>query len=103
MTVGSETRLLRELARRFESSRPTKGEDPKPIPRFLIPRICRDLRTETAVPSTGADGNELLTDAARERLRSHGVEFRSEDHGNALSVYCHDPDGHVLELTTYVR
>ena len=42
-------------------------------------------------------------DAAQERLRSHGVEFRYEDHGNALSVYFDDPDGHVLELTTYVR
>ena len=42
-------------------------------------------------------------DAAQERLRSHGVEFRYEDHGSALSVYFTDPDGHVLELTTYVR
>jgi len=42
-------------------------------------------------------------DAAQERLRSHGVEFRYEDHGNALSVYFDDPDGHVLEITTYVR
>jgi lactoylglutathione lyase len=41
-------------------------------------------------------------DAAKERLRAHGVEFRSEDHGNALSVYFADPDGHVLEITTYV-
>lgn len=41
--------------------------------------------------------------AAQERLRSHGVEFRFEDHGNALSVYFGDPDGHILELTTYVR
>jgi len=42
-------------------------------------------------------------DGAQERLRSHGVEFRYEDHGNALSVYFNDPDGHVLELTKYVR
>ena len=42
-------------------------------------------------------------DAARERLRSHGVEFRDEDHGNALSLYFSDPDGNVVELTTYVR
>jgi glyoxylase I family protein len=42
-------------------------------------------------------------DAAQERLRSHGVEFRYEDHGNALSVYFDDPDGHVLEITSYVR
>jgi glyoxylase I family protein len=42
-------------------------------------------------------------DAAQERLRKHDVSFRYEDHGNALSVYFDDPDGHVLELTTYVR
>jgi len=42
-------------------------------------------------------------DAAQERLGSHGVEFIYENHGNALSVYFRDPDGHVLELTTYVR
>jgi glyoxylase I family protein len=42
-------------------------------------------------------------DAAQERLREHGVSFNYEDHGNALSVYFRDPDGHVLELTTYVR
>lgn len=42
-------------------------------------------------------------DAAQERLRSQGVEFHYEDHGNALSVYFRDPDGHVIELTTYVR
>jgi catechol-2,3-dioxygenase len=41
--------------------------------------------------------------AAQERLRSHAVEFRYEDHGNALSLYFDDPDGHVVELTTYVR
>ena len=42
-------------------------------------------------------------DGAQERLRSYGVEFRYEDHGNALSVYFGDPDGHVIEITTYVR
>jgi catechol 2,3-dioxygenase-like lactoylglutathione lyase family enzyme len=39
---------------------------------------------------------------AQERLREHGVDFRFEDHGNAHSVYFRDPDGHTLELTTYV-
>ena len=38
---------------------------------------------------------------ARERLDVHGVEFRFEDHGNAHSVYFPDPDGNVIELTTY--
>ena len=39
---------------------------------------------------------------AQERLRRHGVDFRFEDHGNAHSVYLRDPDGHTIELTTYV-
>jgi catechol-2,3-dioxygenase len=38
---------------------------------------------------------------AQERLREHGVEFRLEDHGNAHSLYFPDPDGNVIELTTY--
>ena len=39
--------------------------------------------------------------SAQTRLREHGVEFRFEDHGNAHSVYFPDPDGNVIELTTY--
>ncbi len=42
-------------------------------------------------------------DRAREHLEARGVEFRSEDHGNALSVYVADLDGNVVELTTYLR
>jgi catechol 2,3-dioxygenase len=45
------------------------------------------------------DRDELAL--ARTRLREHGVEFRFEDHGNAHSVYFPDPDGNVIELTTY--
>ena len=45
-------------------------------------------------------GRSDLADA-RTRLRAHGVEFRSEDHGNAQSLYFPDPDGNVIELTTY--
>jgi catechol 2,3-dioxygenase-like lactoylglutathione lyase family enzyme len=39
-------------------------------------------------------------DAWRERL---GDSARFEDHGNAHSLYFRDPDGNVVELTTYVR
>jgi glyoxylase I family protein len=63
-------------------------------------------RRRSAPESTGlrhvafaVSGDDLSL--ARERLNEHGVEFRSEDHGNALSVYFTDPDGHVIELTTY--
>jgi lactoylglutathione lyase len=38
---------------------------------------------------------------AQERLRERGVDFRFEDHGNAHSVYFSDPDGNVIELTSY--
>ena len=40
---------------------------------------------------------------AQAHLREQDVEFRSEDHGNALSVYLADLDGNVIELTTYDR
>jgi catechol 2,3-dioxygenase len=47
-------------------------------------------------------GRDDLSDA-QERLREHGVDFRFEDHGNAHSLYFPDPDGNVIELTTYER
>jgi catechol-2,3-dioxygenase len=40
---------------------------------------------------------------ARARLDDRGVDFRFEDHGNAHSLYFPDPDGNVIELTTYER
>jgi catechol-2,3-dioxygenase len=39
--------------------------------------------------------------AAQKRLAEWGVEFRFEDHGSAHSIYFPDPDGNVIELTTY--
>lgn len=38
---------------------------------------------------------------AQAHLTESGVEFRFEHHGNAHSVYLTDPDGNVIELTTY--
>jgi len=38
---------------------------------------------------------------ARARLDEHGIDFRFEDHGSAHSLYFPDPDGNVIELTTY--
>ena len=40
-------------------------------------------------------------DRVRLHLAEKVVEFRFEDHGNAHSVYVQDPDGNVVELTTY--
>jgi catechol-2,3-dioxygenase len=38
---------------------------------------------------------------ARAHLDEQAVAYRFEDHGNAHSLYLHDPDGHAIELTTY--
>jgi len=40
-------------------------------------------------------------EAAQETLRAKGVTFRSADHDVSESIYLRDPDGHVLEITTY--
>jgi catechol 2,3-dioxygenase-like lactoylglutathione lyase family enzyme len=40
-------------------------------------------------------------EAAQEMLKQRGIEFRFSDHGAAHSIYFDDPDGHVIELTTY--
>ena len=39
--------------------------------------------------------------AAQETLRQKGIEFEFQDHVVVHSVYFYDPDGHLIELTTY--
>jgi catechol-2,3-dioxygenase len=62
----------------------------------------RDYRS-TGVRHVAFMVGRLDLERARDRLRQRGVEFRYEDHGNARSIYCDDPDGNVIELTTYER
>jgi catechol-2,3-dioxygenase len=38
---------------------------------------------------------------AKARLEERGIETRFEDHGNAHSLYIADPDGNIVEITTY--
>ena len=40
-------------------------------------------------------------EAAQDRFRDLGMEFRRADHGIAQSIYIADPDGHRIEITTY--
>lgn len=47
-----------------------------------------------------AVGREDL-ERAQAHLRERSIEYRFEDHGSSRSVYFDDPDGHVIELTTY--
>jgi len=39
--------------------------------------------------------------AAQRELEKRGIKFESQDHEIAHSIYFSDPDGHVLEITTY--
>jgi catechol 2,3-dioxygenase-like lactoylglutathione lyase family enzyme len=34
-------------------------------------------------------------------LRARGVAFEERDYGVARSIYMPDPDGHLVEITTY--
>ncbi len=39
--------------------------------------------------------------AAQRELEKRGIEFEFQDHEIAHSIYFSDPDGHILEITTY--
>ena len=39
--------------------------------------------------------------AAQEELKQRGIKFEFQDHEISHSIYFHDPDGHILEITTY--
>jgi len=40
--------------------------------------------------------------AAQEELRRRGIPFGFQNHDAAHSIYFEDPDGHQLEITTYL-
>ena len=40
--------------------------------------------------------------AAQEELKHRGIKFEFSDHEIAHSIYFRDPDGHELEITTYL-
>jgi catechol 2,3-dioxygenase-like lactoylglutathione lyase family enzyme len=39
--------------------------------------------------------------AVQRELQKRGIKFEFQDHEIAHSIYFRDPDGHVLEITTY--
>ncbi len=46
-----------------------------------------------------ADRENFL--AAQRELEKREIKFEFQDHEISHSIYFHDPDGHVLEITTY--
>ncbi|CAN5546263.1 FosB family fosfomycin resistance bacillithiol transferase [soil metagenome] len=47
----------------------------------------------------GADRQNF--DAARAELEARDIRYSFSDYGLAHSIYFHDPDGHLIEITTY--
>jgi catechol 2,3-dioxygenase-like lactoylglutathione lyase family enzyme len=68
-----------------------------------------DRRDESSAGAPGASALHHIAfrvdranfEAAQQRFRDLGIEFRPADHGIAQSVYIADPDGHRIEITTY--
>jgi catechol 2,3-dioxygenase-like lactoylglutathione lyase family enzyme len=67
---------------------------PSPAPDDAEPSAIRVLHVAFRLDREGFD-------ALREELAREGVEARFADHGISHSVYVHDPDGNLIELTTY--
>ena len=59
----------------------------------------RDDHSGSSAIAFGASGDEFLTWKAH--LESHGLELRVTDHTLAFSLYFHDPDRNMHEITTY--
>lgn len=71
---------------------PVEGEAPKPRPdRATIAMRHLAFRVDRANFT-----------AAKAALAGRGVDFTEQHHGIAESIYFHDPDGHELEITTYL-
>jgi len=101
----------REMLGLVQQNEPTAEDEPVFMGTFGACIALFQARTESAPrepESSGLrhvafalSGGEL--EAARSHFTSRGVAFRPEEHGNALSLYVPDPDGNVVELTTYDR
>jgi catechol 2,3-dioxygenase-like lactoylglutathione lyase family enzyme len=50
----------------------------------------------------GADDLPTL-DAAQDRWLAHGLDVMRVDHGMAISIYTHDPDGNFIERSWWVH
>jgi catechol 2,3-dioxygenase-like lactoylglutathione lyase family enzyme len=67
---------------------------PSPTPADLEPHGVRILHFAFRVDRAGFD-------AARSELAGEDFKLTFSDHGACHSLYFRDPDGHLVELTTY--
>lgn len=57
--------------------------------------------TLDSLPHVGFRTSRRGFEAAKAELMGAGIQFRESDHEVAWSVYILDPDGHLIEITTY--
>jgi catechol 2,3-dioxygenase-like lactoylglutathione lyase family enzyme len=57
--------------------------------------------TFDSLPHVGFRASRRAYEAAKEELRAAGIAFRESDHEVAWSIYLLDPDGHLIEISTY--
>jgi catechol 2,3-dioxygenase-like lactoylglutathione lyase family enzyme len=57
--------------------------------------------TLDSLPHVGFRASRRAYEAAKEELRAAGIAFRESDHEVAWSIYLLDPDGHLIEISTY--
>jgi catechol 2,3-dioxygenase-like lactoylglutathione lyase family enzyme len=70
---------------------PAKGSDPPPT----------GYPDGLAMWHVAFRADKRSFDAAREELDARDIKYRFSDHGLAHSIYFNDPDGHLIEITTY--
>jgi catechol-2,3-dioxygenase len=92
-----------------QQNTPRRDDWPVFMGRFGACIALFQARVESAERATESTGLRHVAFAvgradlehAQAHLRVRSVEFRAEDHGDARSIYLSDPDGNVVELTTY--
>lgn len=57
--------------------------------------------TFDSLPHVGFRASAQAYADARAELQAAGIEYRESDHKAARSIYVLDPDGHLIEITTY--
>jgi catechol 2,3-dioxygenase-like lactoylglutathione lyase family enzyme len=57
--------------------------------------------TLDSLPHVGFRASRSGFEKAKAELRAAETEFRESDHRIAWSIYLLDPDGHLIEITTY--
>lgn len=71
---------------------PVQGESPAPPPG----------KDTLAMRHVAFRASPTAYKAAQRHLEQLGIEFRAEDHQIAHSIHFRDPNGHEIEITTYL-